>query len=647
MVKRSAFHLLFLGNPIKKSCCVSGWLMSHDITLDELVRCTKQGYMLVAESAVDGRRVHIDDTVSGLACACICPGCGRQMVARKGKINTHSFAHHREEDGIDCRSAGETALHKFAKEVLAQSLQLRLPPVTVRDENGPLLVSKEMVLNFDTAILEKRDGEVIPDVICILQGRRLHVEFKVTHPCGEDKIEKLIAMDVGSIEIDLSEYRYVPLRNLKRIILHKAKRRWLHTRMYEKGIKQLEKRASLIEAEQVKTAEKLAALCVSLPKSMNTEVGPFEQKAATYGLKEIIGGDLDHSCFTVRWQEWKAFLLFEINKRQIPFEPDTLFKRLVSLNYVQREFAELDYDMRQRLKILMPEFIGPRDAYDDYLNYLTKSRLLVREGSKYGKSSKLAHVIKKAETSSILPSSRRSEIYGVVQSALSHVHQDVIENFDFDMWLDEFARANSLSVDAFLRVGDEVWFHALGGLRRLKAALSGVPFECDTLGLPVDETLAEKIATERERRRLKDVELREFERRKAEKRAKDFQRLVLREFGDVGLDWALSPKDWLNGATPMEAAQMSTQGEDKVRAVVFANIERRRKQAEKAREKEIALEKLKVETRKLLPSNEHVDLWLRQSFKKIDGLKPIDYCIDNNTLDRCLKILTEGDNVWP
>jgi competence CoiA-like predicted nuclease len=96
------------------------------IRLGELFSCTEQGGAFVAEAA-DGRLLHIDEVPSGLACNCGCPGCGRRMVAKKGDVQAHHFAHHAQQDGRACVSAGETALHKLAKKILDERLEIALP----------------------------------------------------------------------------------------------------------------------------------------------------------------------------------------------------------------------------------------------------------------------------------------------------------------------------------------------------------------------------------------------------------------------------------------------------------------------------------------------------------------------------------------
>lgn len=46
-----------------------------------------------AKLVEDGRLVTIDEVESGLACNCICDGCGAPMVARKGQEKAHHFGH--------------------------------------------------------------------------------------------------------------------------------------------------------------------------------------------------------------------------------------------------------------------------------------------------------------------------------------------------------------------------------------------------------------------------------------------------------------------------------------------------------------------------------------------------------------------------
>ncbi|WP_247381320.1 MULTISPECIES: hypothetical protein [unclassified Bradyrhizobium] len=133
------------------------------------------------------------------------------MVAKKGNVQAHHFAHRAQQDGRSCASAGETALHKFAKKILDERLEIALPAMLVVEYGDRESVVQAETRAFDRAILEAKAGQIVPDVMLLLRDRRLIVEFKVTHSCDEEKLARIQMMDVGAIEIDLSQYRDHPL----------------------------------------------------------------------------------------------------------------------------------------------------------------------------------------------------------------------------------------------------------------------------------------------------------------------------------------------------------------------------------------------------------------------------------------------------
>lgn len=154
--------------------------------------------------------VHINDVANGLGCGCVCPSCGDRMVAKQGAITIHHFAH---EGGSDCAGGLETTLHLAAKAVLSRERRMVLPALTltakVRDaQRIEHHVTEEMIsaqsVVFDEVTEEKRLGDIIPDLICKVDGRALLVEIAVTHFVDNIKAQKIRALDLACIEIDLS-----------------------------------------------------------------------------------------------------------------------------------------------------------------------------------------------------------------------------------------------------------------------------------------------------------------------------------------------------------------------------------------------------------------------------------------------------------
>ena len=68
----------------------------------------------------------VDNVPNGLKCNCVCPHCGKELVARNNPKNKreHHFAHR---GGADCKGARMTTLHKLAQEVIAAETKVMLP----------------------------------------------------------------------------------------------------------------------------------------------------------------------------------------------------------------------------------------------------------------------------------------------------------------------------------------------------------------------------------------------------------------------------------------------------------------------------------------------------------------------------------------
>jgi hypothetical protein len=69
----------------------------------------------------DGSLVHVSAVGSGFHADCLCFGCGKPLVARKGPIMVHHFSHH---GAVECNA--ETVLHKAAKRILTERLETAL-----------------------------------------------------------------------------------------------------------------------------------------------------------------------------------------------------------------------------------------------------------------------------------------------------------------------------------------------------------------------------------------------------------------------------------------------------------------------------------------------------------------------------------------
>ncbi|RWL22369.1 MAG: hypothetical protein EOR63_32445 [Mesorhizobium sp.] len=346
-----------------------------DITLDELLACLSGGEVIVAQRVEDGAFVHIEDAEPGLSCRCVCPGCGGTMVARHGTKRRHTFAHYADFATLDCRRSGETALHKFAKDLLARELRLKLPPVTVSDDLGSLRVADGRILDFEGAEIEKRTDDVVPDVIVRKGDRDLHVEFNVTHPCDEAKTRLLKSMGASALEIDLSGYREFKLRELGEVILMHAERRWINTRLTEVGERMLAERRETAERETAAAAERVADAYAALPVLEAFEAKEWEARAAAHDLGFLVASQPKlRSCFCVRDEEWKGFSLLRYGYRlRRGFSQADLLRDLVRHEWVMRPFGEATPPVARRVREMgFSDFVCPQEELDGYLRGLER-----------------------------------------------------------------------------------------------------------------------------------------------------------------------------------------------------------------------------------------------------------------------------------
>ncbi len=67
----------------------------------------------------------------GLRCGCVCPSCGKPLLAKMGKKVRWHFAHSGTENQCNPSLAGQTAVHMLAKEILQEAKKIYLPGIEV------------------------------------------------------------------------------------------------------------------------------------------------------------------------------------------------------------------------------------------------------------------------------------------------------------------------------------------------------------------------------------------------------------------------------------------------------------------------------------------------------------------------------------
>jgi len=154
--------------------------------------------------------VSVNDVEQGLDCGCCCPHCNSRLVAKKGSIRQHHFAHY---ESDDCQHGPETALHLLAKQVIKEHEKVLIPShydnyeledsLGINHQNSTYI--KQSVTHLSQVEIEKPLEGYQPDVSAITEnGEPLDIEILVTHAVDEEKSALQAQTHRKMIEIDLS-----------------------------------------------------------------------------------------------------------------------------------------------------------------------------------------------------------------------------------------------------------------------------------------------------------------------------------------------------------------------------------------------------------------------------------------------------------
>ena len=167
--------------------------------------------LLVPFGFKDGVLYEPQQVSNGKECGCFCPGCKHPLIARQNAQTPH-FAH---AVGEDCKQGFETAVHLAAKQLIAERLELSLPPAVIHYPGGygerpstqPLYTYNLKTLS-EVRIEPWLDG-FRPDIVVVEAGKQMEilVEIAVTHWVDVTKLQKIKKRGVHTIEIDVSKAR--------------------------------------------------------------------------------------------------------------------------------------------------------------------------------------------------------------------------------------------------------------------------------------------------------------------------------------------------------------------------------------------------------------------------------------------------------
>lgn len=135
-------------------------------------------------------------------------------------------------DEVPAALRHESVLHREVKAILASASELALPAWQLSD-TGKLVTDTPRIerSRLAGARLEKKLGRIIPDVIAELtRGGDLLIEVTVTNTITAERLERIRAVDLPTLEIDFSRMRGVLSRDALRVLVldQVHGKTWLH-----------------------------------------------------------------------------------------------------------------------------------------------------------------------------------------------------------------------------------------------------------------------------------------------------------------------------------------------------------------------------------------------------------------------------------
>ena len=161
----------------------------------------------------DEKIVHVKNVDNGINCNCVCPACDAKLIAVNNiKVDNLRpyFRHHVE--GCNFKHYQESVVHRLAKDIIEEQGFVVVPYIDYNylpiiqnfmtsiepDEWNDIYTTPSMIrakirpykLNFEKIRIEKKEGQLIPDIVLDVNGKKLLVEIAYSHFCERDKIYK-------------------------------------------------------------------------------------------------------------------------------------------------------------------------------------------------------------------------------------------------------------------------------------------------------------------------------------------------------------------------------------------------------------------------------------------------------------------------
>lgn len=583
-----------------------------------------------------GRMRLVSEVPRGLACNCTCPACDTPLIAVKNTTRSIPYFSHKGKK--DCVHGAETALHQLAKEMLAEMLEIGLPDMVATHAGLSRRIHRGRVVKLDCARLEKHLGDIVPDVIVSRGEQELLVEFHVTHKCGPEKIRRIRELGLSAIEIDLSDLPYDASRDEIASALRHAPRAWLYHREIDKTKAELAQAWSKRQQAQRARDEAFKNRILAAwnraksgdrlpPPDLALEADMAIDRVTRLGGASFIGKHVPGAtCFLVEPKGWQAMILLRLAEeppfRQSSIDAKTVLDLLKKAGAIAPGLTGfIPPDIADTVADEDSTFATPWAVVSNFLNSLS-----IRHAA-----SVINDAIRQERLDGEQRRARHAQVRREVKKILQSLSIEEGPTFRLDRWYSvPRDRFDGNSIAEAVDAGRSHYWTVVTALREISKALfdGGKPV-AEALWLPIEAALERAAADYRHKEAEK-------ERQQAEERV---SRLAQHAQQTLGSDALL----WINEATPFGSApiDLARQGEDQLStAIVQLRREANRREAVRQREHAATLsrERLREEANRRLPPD-LAELFLASGQPALQGRRPIDACVDQESLALCLDLI--------
>lgn len=181
--------------------------------------------MIVWGTRADGKRIFIDTARRGAAEQLKCE-CGAALIARKGHVRAHHFAH---VPGAarSCKEAQVNAISKFGADALKRFRKVRIPQTNGKAQTTPFAEARPEVFDAYGGV---RIARGIGD-----DRRELCILFKVKHGKTLPPKDRYANAGVSAMVVDLSQFRNLSDERIALAMVFEAERSWLHNTRHPKA----------------------------------------------------------------------------------------------------------------------------------------------------------------------------------------------------------------------------------------------------------------------------------------------------------------------------------------------------------------------------------------------------------------------------